>query len=282
MHVQRLFLLAPLLLRPAVAIPRPQDASPPDTPAASPKTQGAWIGLSTALGGAGLLAAGRSWHLNRQMQKQLAQDNKELRASLLELRNEMIGRETNLWANFRVAQQKLGVHELRRYTRQGMHDLHQRLDGSAGASDGHPTSETEQPFNLAQLSVELRALDLVLRQNPELWLCATTWLEGRHAIREDGFVEVVDWNEAADQCDRDKRYRKLRLTHATLGRFMPLPEQPPLNENRLASLTHVPAQLHSAVQRSMKTLAKSHLGAALWKTEKNLGREEVQAIRLGV
>ncbi|KAI9824349.1 MAG: hypothetical protein M1826_007371 [Phylliscum demangeonii] len=279
------FLLAPLLLGQAVALPSPlaQETTPPPRP--RPPHPGAWNALSATLGGAGLLAAVRSWRLSWHAQAQLALRDQQIQT----LQNQMLSLLGHTRNQLETGRRELGtsVHELRRSTRQGMRDLHQRIDGIASPRDGHPTSDPAEPsrppFRLSQLRVEDEALDLVLRQHPHLWSCAVTWLKQRHAVREDNWVEVVDWNEAADQCDREQRFPQLRPQQASLGWFMPMPAAP-ATSSMFSVAAHMPARLHRAAQRSMTAVAQAHLLAptTVVTTEKNLAREEAQVVRLGV
>ncbi|KAI9820497.1 MAG: hypothetical protein M1826_000896 [Phylliscum demangeonii] len=275
MHFQLLFIVAPLLLGQALANPRQRDSSPHRLqPRAHDDFQTGQRELGAKV---------------RQLQESMLQGMQDLHQRIEGLASTKGGNPSS--ANeLQAAQRELRahVHQLQDSMHQGMQDLHQRLDGLASASDRPSTSEAEPPINRSYLEHEQHELEVVLYHHPTIWYCAISWLGARAAIvwEPEALVKVLDWIQAVDECDPDKRFPQLRPKLATPEKSIPLPvKMPPRsserNANMFSSFAHLPARLNTAAQRSVKTLANPRLGAKLWQTGKSLEREEVQAVRLG-
>ncbi|KAI9823396.1 MAG: hypothetical protein M1826_007752 [Phylliscum demangeonii] len=282
MHFQSLFVLAPLLLGPALAIPRPQVTGPRDTQAVPSNGLELLNAVPSVLGAGGLLAGGRAWYLNREAKKGLALQNERLQT----LEGEILRLRGHTRDQLEIAQRQLGssLAELEQSTQQDILHLHQRIDDLPRPSDGQRTSGAE---NAPEQEYNERVRDRILLDNPHIWRCMYKWIQDHPAIPGPVFVEVVEWLNGADHCDPRRLFPGIRPKHpsSSVPMYMPvplLPPPPPPNANQFSSLAHLPARLHTAAQRSLNALAKAHLGATLLKTEKTLGREEVQAVRLGV
>ncbi|KAI9820498.1 MAG: hypothetical protein M1826_000897 [Phylliscum demangeonii] len=227
----------------------------------------------------------------RDLQKSMDQRMQGLHQRINSLESTRDDNRFAVGDDLHTAQRELGtrLEELKHSMGQGVHDLPQRIDGLASISDGGPrppTSGAKPAIDVPQFFDEHKAMARVLHENPDIWSCAANWLEQRNAIRwfPDAMVQVRDWIDAVDACDSSRRFPQLRPTQTMSGWYVSLPARLPTprrNPNLLSSLAQLPARLHTAAHRSMKTLANPRIGAKLWQTGKNLEREEVQAVRLG-